>query len=57
MIRSIVSYFRGNPLCVGCEEHPVASEYLCRYCLAKVAQFCDKQSEERCWHQGQPHSH
>ena len=39
MLRSLVSHFLGNPLCVGCEQRPVVADYLCQYCLAKVAAF------------------
>lgn len=39
MLRSLVSHFRGEPICVGCEEHPAVSDYLCEYCLMKVADF------------------
>jgi hypothetical protein len=46
MLRSIISHFRGNPICVGCEEHPVVVDYLCRYCLAKVARFFDERKEK-----------
>ena len=48
MLRSLVSHFRGEPICVGCEEHPVVSDYLCEYCLSKLADFLaekDKESE------------
>jgi len=37
MIVSILSHFRGTPLCVGCEEHQVVRDYLCQHCLDKVA--------------------
>jgi len=45
MIRSLVSHFRGDPICVGCEQHPVVADYLCQYCLAKVAAFTARREE------------
>jgi hypothetical protein len=49
MWRSLISHFRGQPICVGCENHPVAADYLCCYCLAKVADFFDKKGTDRTW--------
>jgi hypothetical protein len=42
MIASILSHFRGNPLCVGCEQHRVVHDYLCQYCLEKLAELDKK---------------
>ena len=39
MIVSILSHFRGDPLCVGCEEPRVVQDYLCQDCLDKVAKL------------------
>jgi hypothetical protein len=46
MLRSLVSHFRGEPICVGCEEHPVVSDYLCQYCLAKLADFLAERDKD-----------
>jgi SUMO ligase MMS21 Smc5/6 complex component len=47
MIVSILSHFRGDPLCVGCEEHRVVRDYLCQHCLEKVEELDRKRDYSR----------